>query len=50
MPKDLIGRWKMFAAGKLVVAYLLPLKIGFLLFAKILNWFWETGTSGLGCG
>lgn len=34
MPKDLIGRWKMFAAGKLVVAYLFPLKIGFLLFAK----------------
>lgn len=37
VPKDLIGRWKMFTAEKLVVAYLLSLKIGFLLYAKILN-------------
>lgn len=37
----------MFAAGKLVVAYLLPQKIGFLLFAKILNWFLG---NALGCG
>jgi len=37
LPKDLIGRWKMFTAEKLVVAYLLSLKIGFLLYAKILN-------------
>lgn len=41
VPKDLIGRWKMFSAEKLVVAYLLSLKIGFLLSAKMLNGFLE---------